>query len=65
MAQKEIDELKNRVNACIEIIGIQKQRFAQNVHVGRSTMYMWLHGTYELNEEALKRIEEYLIKLGF
>lgn len=58
-------DLKKRATKMIDTLGIAKSKFADNVGIGRSTLYLWLSGKYNLNDKALKAIDKYLTKYGF
>lgn len=49
----------------IDELGIVKAKFADNVGIGRSTLYMWLNNDIELSDSKIKDIESYLSRYGF
>lgn len=57
--------LKKRSRQFVEIMGVQVTRFAANVGIGRSTLYMWWNDQIVISDTLMQKIEDYLTKYGF
>ena len=57
--------LKERIKTFLQTLGVQTTKFADNVGIGRSTLYMWRKGEIKISERLMQKIDDYLKMYGF
>ena len=57
--------MEERTHKFIDELGVVTSKFARNVGIGHSTLYLWWSGKIKLSKRLESKIDEYLKKYGF